>query len=307
MAKGLNIVSEAGSLATGGGETAPDLVGVVDHPLEAGEGTDHEDTGAETLPEAVHADSTVDLSDALASLVHDGDTGVGGVGNDGAEDTSAVSGHEGDHHLGALAVLVLRLGEDVGVEHGDELLEGHELDNGVGDLSGPERLDALKEGVTRSVLHLLVAGQGAARPLGLLDSRVRGLHADFQRFPRAEEDVSDELGASGGDRPADLLVLGGVGAGSTGIDILEDLVEAELAEALSRVTEEGRAVANGEALEALGRSDVSDALSDTFVQTRVGLKAALDQIEGSNNRVSDTAREDTTHHALAVVREVVNV
>ena len=37
------------------------------------------------------------------------------------------------------------------------------------------------------------------------------------------------------------------------------------------------------------------------------LKAALDQIEGSNNRVRDTAREDTTHHTLAVVREVVNV
>ena len=178
----LNIVSEASSLATGGSETAPDLESIIDHPLEASEGTDHEDTGAETLPEAAHADSTVDLTDALASLVHDGDTGVGGVGNDGAEDTSQVAGHEGDHHLLALAVLGLRLGEDVGVEHGDDLLEGHELDDGVGDLSSPERLDALVEGVARGVLDLVEAGQGAARPLGSLDSRVGGLHADFELY-----------------------------------------------------------------------------------------------------------------------------
>lgn len=92
------------SLATGGGETAPNLEGIVDNPLHASEGTDHEDTGAKTLPKAVEADVLVDLTEALASLVHDGNDGVRRVRNNSAENTSRVSRHEGDSHLSTFAV-----------------------------------------------------------------------------------------------------------------------------------------------------------------------------------------------------------
>jgi len=37
------------------------------------------------------------------------------------------------------------------------------------------------------------------------------------------------------------------------------------------------------------------------------LHSALDNIERANNGVSDTAGKDTTSHAFAVVREVVNL
>ena len=54
------------SLSTGGGKTASNLEGVVDNPLKAGEGTDHEDSGTETLPESGETDLSIDLLDLLS-------------------------------------------------------------------------------------------------------------------------------------------------------------------------------------------------------------------------------------------------
>jgi len=65
------------------------------------------------------------------------------------------------------------------------------------------------------------------------------LHSNFSSFEGAESDISDELSAGGGDSETDGLVLGGVLlADSELVDIFEDLVETELAEALSTVTNE---------------------------------------------------------------------
>lgn len=59
-------------------------------------------------------------------------------------------------------------------------------------------------------------------------------------FHGAEGHVGDELGAGGGDGETDGLVLDGVfGAGSGAEDILEHLVETELAAALGSVSNEG--------------------------------------------------------------------
>ena len=98
------------SLSTGGGKTAPNLEGIVDDPLEAGKGTNHENSGSKTLPETVEADLSVDLLDLSSSwlvgssLVEDGDHGISWVRNDGAENTSDVTGHEGDTQLSSLTV-----------------------------------------------------------------------------------------------------------------------------------------------------------------------------------------------------------
>lgn len=59
------------------------LEGVVDEPLESGEGTDHEDTGTETGPETTETDLGVDRSDrglGLSSLEGSVEPVVGGRG-----------------------------------------------------------------------------------------------------------------------------------------------------------------------------------------------------------------------------------
>ena len=141
------------SLSTGCGKSAPNLEGIVDDPLETGEGTNHEDSCSKTFPESGETNFTVDFSDLRSgacagfSLVEDGDHGVSWVGNDGAEDTSDVTGHEGDQHLSSLAVFVLWLGENGGIELLDNLLEGDELDNSAWNLSAPEWDKTLVESV----------------------------------------------------------------------------------------------------------------------------------------------------------------
>ena len=59
--------------------------------------------------------------------------------NNSAEDTSKVTRGEGDTQLGSLIVVFFAFGEDVVVEELHEPLESNEFDDGVGNLSGPER------------------------------------------------------------------------------------------------------------------------------------------------------------------------
>jgi len=147
------------STATGGSEAAVDLVSVVDPPLQASKGTDHENTRAETVPKTLETDFAVDLLDLLTSwlaaglFVQDGDHGVGRVRNDSAEDTSPVAGHESDHQLSGLAVLRLGLREDVLVEGLHRVLECAELDHSVRDLSSPEWANTLVETVPAFSVH----------------------------------------------------------------------------------------------------------------------------------------------------------
>ena len=122
--------------------------------MHAGKGTNHENSGSDTFPETVETDFGIDFFNlgsssgvGFTSLVKDGNHSIGWVGNDGAEHTGNVTGHEGDHELGALAVRALLLGEDAGIELSNDLLEGDELDDGVWDLSSPEWLKTLVESV----------------------------------------------------------------------------------------------------------------------------------------------------------------
>mmetsp|Transcript_13057 Transcript_13057/g.22034 ORF Transcript_13057/g.22034 Transcript_13057/m.22034 type:complete len:302 (+) Transcript_13057:28-933(+) len=299
------------SLASGGGEAASHLERVVDDPLHAGEGTHHEDPSSESLPEPVEADFAVDLLNLVASralslpLVQDGDHGVGGVGNHGAEDTGDVAGEEGDHELGGLSVLVLGLGEDVGVEVLHDLLEGHELHDGVGHLSGPEGLQTLVESVgSLGRVHELVSLGG----LGGEGSLVGGLHPDLEGLEGAEEAVSNDFGAGGGEGESDSLVLLGVLlAGDASVDILEDLVESELSESLGGVSNEGGEPSNGESLESLLGLDLSESISDSAVESGTGLHSALDDVEGADEGMGDSAGEDSSGHALLVVLHIVDV
>ena len=91
-------------------------------------------------------------------------------------------------------------------------------------------------------------------------------------FPRAKQCVCDEFGGGRGESPSEGLVLGGVLTSSGSVDILEDLIESELAEALSGVSDKGGGPADGEALETLSGVDLFETVADTGVKTRVSLK-----------------------------------
>jgi len=58
-------------------------------------------------------------------------------------------------------------------------------------------------------------------------------------FPRAQKSVGNDLSTGRRHSESDGLVLGGVITKSTSVDILEDLVESELSESLSGVSDEG--------------------------------------------------------------------
>ena len=58
-------------------------------------------------------------------------------------------------------------------------------------------------------------------------------------FEWAEEAIGNDLSASGGEGESKSLVLGDVVTGGISVDILEDLIESELSETLSGVSEEG--------------------------------------------------------------------
>jgi len=135
------------SLSTSGSKSAPDLEGVVDDPLHAGEGTNHENSCSETLPETIESNVLVDFSSTLSSLIHNGDHGISWVRNDSAEYTCRVTRGEGNSKLGGFAVFILWLSEDVGVEKLYEFLKGNELDDGIWDLSEPKWLNTSVETV----------------------------------------------------------------------------------------------------------------------------------------------------------------
>lgn len=133
-----------GAASSSGCQTDCGLEGVVDIPLETSEGTDHDDPGHETSPEALETNLTVDLAHLLSESAGRvtlgdqlGEDGIGGVGHHCAEDTGKVAGSEGNAQLSGLAVVLLALGEDVIIEISDEPFEGDELHNCVGDLSAP--------------------------------------------------------------------------------------------------------------------------------------------------------------------------
>ena len=125
-------------LATSSAHAHGRLEGVVNPPLEASQSTNHDNTGTETLGgKSSHTGLGCDGANRLAlvlGLAQQRDQRVSGVGNDGADDTSEVTGTEGDSKLGRFAVGVLRCSEDVSVEELHDLLEEIELCHGIWNL-----------------------------------------------------------------------------------------------------------------------------------------------------------------------------
>jgi len=287
------------SSLAGGLETHGDLEGIVDPPLETSEGTNHDDTGAETVPETVEANAGIDLTSGATLLVHDGDHSVSWVRHNSAENTSPVTSQEGDHKLHVLGVGFTWGSEDVLIQGTNGLLESDELHDGVWDLSAPEWGDTLVHQAPATFGHHLWP---AFTHGGWEGTLVGGLDSDFHSLEWAESDVSNELSAGRGDGETNSLVLGSVLlTDGKFVDIFEDLVETELAEALSTVADEGWDPAVGVALNTfLGLKDL-EALGNAWVHLWVSLLTALDDIKWADGGVGEAASEDTASHALGVV------
>lgn len=239
-----------------------------------GKGTNHEYTGAETLGGKVgDADLRGDRTERLAlvgSLAHLGDERVRRVRDDGTDDTGEVARRESDTELGGLAVRFLGRGEDVAVEHLDDVLEEEELRHRVWDLARPER-NQRAEGVTR--VHL--------RPAHLLErgtygdgERARGarLDLDLRHLERAERDVGEELGRRGACEPDGTLVsLRRLLAGEVHVCVLEHLIETVLEHALEGVPDERGPNTFPETRAALLGDDRPDATNETLILAGVDL------------------------------------
>ena len=136
---------------TGGSESHSSFESVIDPPLETGEGTNHEDSGAKTSPETSHTDFGVDLRHIFTQssfgfdIVQLGHHSVGGVTHDGAENTGQVTRGEGNAQLSSLGVFILGLGKDILIELFNNIFESDELHHGVRHLTAPEGNQTLEE------------------------------------------------------------------------------------------------------------------------------------------------------------------
>lgn len=100
--------------------------------------TNHDNTSTQSF-RGKRTDSKLggDLSDGFALVLcfaEERNQRVGGVRDDSADNTSNVTGREGDTELSGFAVCILGLSENVGVEQLDDLLKEEELGHGVRDL-----------------------------------------------------------------------------------------------------------------------------------------------------------------------------
>jgi len=151
-------------LATSCAHAHRGLEGIVNPPLEASEGTNHNHTCAETFcREGAKADLVDNRAKTLAfvlGLAKLGDKRVGRVGDYSANDTSEVARAEGNTKLRRLAIGALWLSEDVGIEELDNLLEEVELGHRVWDLTRPQRNERAEgeTGIDSGAAHFCPGG-----------------------------------------------------------------------------------------------------------------------------------------------------
>lgn len=284
-------------MTTGGREAKPDLEGIVDEPLERGEGSDHDDSGRKPIPETGEADVAVDSAHGfrgglagLAVRVELADHDVCRVRDDRTRDARDVPAQEAHAGLLQLVVALLRPAQLL-VDVVDGLFEGGEFTHGVGDLAAPQRRDALVE--ARDALLLDDLGPALTQRVGV--RRERGLHADLDGLEGAEEDVGDELGTGAGSQVYQRAVR--AREQIVTVDVLEHLVEPVLAHPLEAVPDQRRRPPEEHPPDPLVRKYRPPRRKVARVQLRVHLSSCLDQIQWSHQRVRRPACHDAAQHA----------
>ena len=252
-----------------------DLDRVIDEPLQGSQGANHDDPGEQAFPHTLEPQSAENLEGRAAFLlVQNGHDGIRRVGHHSAEDTSDVAGHKGHGQLLTFGALALRLGHHILVERLNRALEAGELHHGVGDLAHPEWRHAFVEG-PQALLAVHLGGRCPERA-GIALLR---LHANLHCFHWGQGHVGEELGAGrGGQVQPGSPFIGLLLAQELRVADFEDLVEAELEEALHGVAQKGRGPASGQAAQPIVPQCHAKAAQDALVLAGVHLHAALDQV-----------------------------
>lgn len=247
-------------MTTSSRQTNRNLERIIDQPLEGSKSTDHDNSQTDTRPQASEANLAVDSANCLASTfaglavaVQLADHDIGRVRNDGASNTSNVTTEERNSGLGQSAVAFLGLAELL-VDLSDGGFKGCELDHGVRDLTGPERVETLVETAETFLSDDLAPA--FAQVVG--ERRQGGLHADLEGLEWTQEQISDGLGSGRGTEVDNSLV--GVGEELLAVGVLEELVGTVLASALERVTDESGRPSEEDAAKTLFTEDCAPGL-----------------------------------------------
>ena len=269
---------------------------IIDEPLKSSQGSDHNNPGSESLPEAAKAKGFNCGTNAGArSLVQVRDKGVGGVGDDGAEDAGNVASCEGHNQLLTLGTFSPGLGNDMFIESHHSLLKAGKLHHGVGDLPAPEGDQGLVEAIDALSSQDLWEGSSQGGGEG---AHGGGLDPHLARLHGGEGNVSEELSRGGrcqvesGHVEVSVLLSHGIA-----IDLLEDLIEAKLAETLGRITNGCGSPPKEKACSSSLLHGQLEPIAQVLVLLLVNLQTALDQVKRGDHGVGDSAGENTSEGA----------
>lgn len=270
---------------------------IIDQPLSCRQGTNHEDPGGQTTPQAgesnlsIHTAHSFHCALSLRTFsIQLGHEDIGRVRDGRGTDTCDVATEEGDTGLLDSAVGLLGLTEAF-VDLLDSVFEGCEFDHGVWDLTTclwladvstvqviakptPQRIQSLIQPSKPLLLHNLspsLPQRGRIR-------RKRSLHPDLDRLERTQEQIRQKLSTSTGTQVHDRLVH--VGKHPLAVLVLEDLVEPVLSGTLEAVSDESWGPAEHDASNAFGFVDLGPGLRVGLVECGINLATTFYEIEG---------------------------
>lgn len=204
--------------------------------------------------------------------------------NDGTKNTGQITTSEGHSGLGCLAVVTLLARQTV-IDHLYNGFKGRKLHHCVGDLTTPERVEAL---VQTSPALLALDGvdtvKGACVRVGHT-----ALHADLDSLKGTKGKIGQELGGGRGSKvEAGTVLDGSLGADGIGVGLFEVLVPPILEGSLGRISKECGAPASEDAADALCAVYLTPGLEIARVQLGVDLTAGLDEIKWRDGGVGET-------------------
>lgn len=262
----------------------------INHPLQTGQCTNHHDTHGETVPKSTKpnflVDAAHDSSKCFAGLsigIELADHDIGGVGDNGAENTSEITTCEGNTGLGSLAVVAL-LSRKAVVNLFDDGLKGRKLHHCIWNLTSPQRIQSLVKATPT-----LFAGNGAdAVERARIRIGNRALHSHLDCFKGAESNVGKEFSRGRGSQVETSLVLVcGVWSGNVAVRLFEVFIPTILESSLDTVSKERWAPTRHNSAKSFSAVNLAPCLEVARVELGIDLSTGLDEIEGRDGSMSE--------------------
>jgi hypothetical protein len=205
------------------------------------------------------------------------------MADNGTENSGQITAAKTDQRLSALSILLFLLRKVV-IDGLDDGFKASELHHGVWDLSSPQRNHSLIQSAPPLLLDYRIDPLECTRKRG----RDRSLDPHLDRFKWTQRDIGQKLGGRrAGEVDGGSVFLCVLGPGEIAIVFLEELVAAVFEGALGGVAEEGGRPPCEDAAEPLGTRDCCPRLEVAFVETRVYLAPAFDEVEGCDGGVCE--------------------